>query len=361
MEKQKKIESLQSLRGIFAFLIFLSHALMVNGGNPFSAGGDIGVAFFFVLSGFVLCQAHEQKAEAAGAEFSGQIGMPYGRFMLKRVVRIYPLHLLCWLWCVAIGIRYYRSFDLPIDLANLFLLQSWIPIPEYYYSVNAASWCLSDFIFFYLLFPVLLKWVVRQGKSFIATLAVLTITWCVASGFMPDAERPWAVYIWPVSRLLDFAAGMVLWQLTSRRRSSGSTTETKANLRQFAALLLCLGSFAALPLFDTDLTQSIFWWPAVLLTVAVFVRTGHTGLLGRLLSWRPFVAFGNVSFGFYLIHIPVINLSVLFLRRLIPEGGAEFLAAVLALSLAVSIAGSFLLARYYERPISRLILRRPPK
>ncbi len=40
--------SLQALRGIFAIFIFLNHAA------GFDAGGDVGVAFFFILSGFVL-------------------------------------------------------------------------------------------------------------------------------------------------------------------------------------------------------------------------------------------------------------------------------------------------------------------
>lgn len=42
------IDALQSLRGIFAVFIFFHHL------DVFPAGGDVGVVFFLMLSGFVM-------------------------------------------------------------------------------------------------------------------------------------------------------------------------------------------------------------------------------------------------------------------------------------------------------------------
>ena len=47
------ISALQSLRFVFVMMIFMSH-FSYGGLMPFDAGGDCGVAFFFLLSGFVL-------------------------------------------------------------------------------------------------------------------------------------------------------------------------------------------------------------------------------------------------------------------------------------------------------------------
>ena len=46
------IETLQSLRFIFMMMIFMSHFAYRDIG-AFDAGGDCGVSFFFLLSGFV--------------------------------------------------------------------------------------------------------------------------------------------------------------------------------------------------------------------------------------------------------------------------------------------------------------------
>ena len=47
------IETLQALRFIFVLMIFMSH-FTYRGICAFDAGGDCGVSFFFILSGFVL-------------------------------------------------------------------------------------------------------------------------------------------------------------------------------------------------------------------------------------------------------------------------------------------------------------------
>ena len=48
------IKTLQSLRFFFIMLVVLSHYI----GTSFDFGGECGVSFFFVLSGFVLSLAY---------------------------------------------------------------------------------------------------------------------------------------------------------------------------------------------------------------------------------------------------------------------------------------------------------------
>lgn len=116
----------------------------------FEAGGSCGVSFFLVLSGFVMAKGYGEKVRSSG--FS------YGRFMGKRLLRLYPLHLVC--LCVAAvmqlaaeGCEAQWGWLLP----NLCLVQSWIPLPSVYFSGNAVSWCLADLLFFYALFPWLVS------------------------------------------------------------------------------------------------------------------------------------------------------------------------------------------------------------
>ena len=77
------IETLQALRFIFVLMIFMSH-FTYQGICAFDAGGDCGVSFFFILSGFVLSLGYGSRIREG--TFS------YGRFMQRRLWKIYPLH-----------------------------------------------------------------------------------------------------------------------------------------------------------------------------------------------------------------------------------------------------------------------------
>lgn len=78
------IETLQGCRIIFMFLIFMSHFTWMNS-EEFCFGGDCGVSFFFMLSGFVLCHAHGK--EVTDSRFG------HKRFILRQLSKIYPLHI----------------------------------------------------------------------------------------------------------------------------------------------------------------------------------------------------------------------------------------------------------------------------
>lgn len=109
------IETLQSLRFIFFVMIFMSH-FEYDGLPAFDAGGDCGVSFFFILSGFVLSSAYGNKVSSDGFR--------YRQFMARRVKKLYPLHLLCLLAFVVINIRSMDAGTLVRLLPNLLLVQS---------------------------------------------------------------------------------------------------------------------------------------------------------------------------------------------------------------------------------------------
>ena len=74
------VKSLQSLRFIFAIMIFLHH-FVLNGKGLFEAGGTIGVSYFIILSGVVMSLGYYEKSQLAS--FS------YKTFIKKRIIRLY--------------------------------------------------------------------------------------------------------------------------------------------------------------------------------------------------------------------------------------------------------------------------------
>src|SRR5699024_1647411 len=83
MNKIKRINSLQYLRGIAAFLVLITHVLQYLNIKPvgnYFLSGQYGVDVFFILSGFIIY-------------YTTQVNANWKSFMIRRVFRIYPAYL----------------------------------------------------------------------------------------------------------------------------------------------------------------------------------------------------------------------------------------------------------------------------
>ena len=119
------IKELTSLRFILILVIFFHHAL-----PSYPGGGDMGVACFFVLSGF--CYALGYGSKVTSAQFN------YRSFVKSRLVKFYPLHWITLLLAIPISIYAALGWKNILVLgANALLVQSWIPLSTVYYSFGA--------------------------------------------------------------------------------------------------------------------------------------------------------------------------------------------------------------------------------
>lgn len=269
------INSLQSLRGIFAIFIFLHH-IQYNGENLFLAGGPCGVTFFFILSGFVMCAGWEKKIDE-GRETKTQL-------FLRRIIRVYPLHLLC---LFAVILLSFRNFNINFFIKlipNLFLLQSWIPIQSVYFSGNALSWCLCDLMFFYLVFPFFMTFIERQKKVFFRCIILVTLIYLYVISLIPEEHRHAFIYINPIFRLLDFLIGITLWQIWLTIRSKKHHALEYSYNEKIFANLLEVGSFAVLVItlvFSRYIPQvywfDAYWWIPASILILIFTFFNKSG------------------------------------------------------------------------------------
>ena len=287
------IETLQALRFIFVLMIFMSH-FTYKGICAFDAGGDCGVSFFFILSGFVLSLGYGSRIREG--TFS------YGRFMQRRLWKIYPLHLLCLLFFLVAS----RSdFDLTV-LFNALLLQSWVPDPNYYFSCNSVSWFLSSLLFCYLVFPF-----AYRRMSVWLTLVVFSA--CVLTYFVVPEEKVNAIlYVYPLVRFVDFYIGMLLcrWFERGYRVPQAGWLE--------CLLIVCLvTALAVYPWMDVKFRKSAW------------------------LSTRPMQLLASLSMPFYMTHQ---MLTGILIRRLpkMPEVLMLFVCLLTILSVSWLIDHFFL-------------------
>lgn len=322
-------------------MIFLHH----YGGGLFDAGGALAVSFFMILSGFVMAAGYGSKALSNDFAF--------GPYIKKRLIRIYPLHLLCLLICA----RKIRSLaDAATLVPNVLLLQSWVPVKEIYFSGNAVAWCLSDMFFFYLAFPLIIR-LFEKRKSAIVTGAVLLVSYVVCLLTIPESYTHAFFYINPLFRLLDFILGILCYKIFEHLEQNGfgekirSLSFTKKTLLELAPIVLLVLLVAIWSYVPDRIRFASLWWLVIPAIIVVFSLTDtNGGGLNLLLHNKLLVALGKSSFTFYMIHamgFGVINKVLDVLGLQLP------LFIHLPLSFVCVCIVAFIVFRYFETPITK--------
>ena len=247
--RPKSLNALTSLR-FFAAAVIVIHHSKGNFGLDSQWLMDLPtaqpVSYFFVLSGFILAYVYPSLKDFKDIS----------RFLVARFARLWPLHVATFLLVLLIfpsKLRNPAGHDsLDLILTNLFLVQSWIPIYNYYFSYNWLSWAISTEFAFYLLFPWLVSawqrtWHIKLLCAFLMVAAI--ISYANLTG-LPSGEAIGArghigysglVYIGPLGRLFEFTLGMTLALVYPRMKSVFSPGKTFGTIMEGAALIMAVG------------------------------------------------------------------------------------------------------------------------
>lgn len=140
------IRTLNSLRFILILMIVISHSTLPISQDLINYLGEFPVAIFFVISGFVLSLS---KGEKLQKEVLGN-----RNFFLSRIIKLYPLHILILAILILMDWRLGRILPWYQILSHSLLIQTWYPAHDFMAHLNAATWFISDLIFFYLIFSL---------------------------------------------------------------------------------------------------------------------------------------------------------------------------------------------------------------
>lgn len=345
------INSLQSLRGIFAIVIFLHHFA------EFHAGGDCGVSFFIILSGFVLCGGYQDKFDRH------QVSVH--EFTNKRLSKIYPLHVLCLATAVILQLRTASLSVIGIWIGNLFLLQSWIPVSEVYFSGNAVSWYLSTLMLSYAVFPFIVRRIskLKESNRLLYFILGALCLYFIVIQFIPENYKAGLIYVNPVFRLYDFCLGVLLWQLYDSLRKYSviygrilRMPKAAKTLVEVIAVALMVVYVIWYPFVPLEYSLASYWWlPAACLIVTFALFDRSMGLVSRVLNWSLLVKFGNVSFSFYMIHVLVYQYLEIILNKLsiVPSHGL-MLAYAFILTTALAYACHY----WFVKPMATAWMKR---
>lgn len=361
MPTARSFHFLTALRGIAAFGVLLFHFC-----DEFPALDNllywtrhyyIWVDLFFILSGFIMVHVYQ---DVLAVWNRGQ----YSDFLLKRIARIYPLHVIT-LGCMfllelsnyiahtlgiitmerpAFGIVAFSPASL---LSNMFMMQAW----GFHNAVtwNTPSWSISCEWAMYLLFPLLL----RIQRCQFAGLATIVFSAALYYWLHNNAGNG-SMDIYDNYALLrafaGFTLGMALygwhgWFID--HRTHAITAIIAAFIIMAAYSLLCWSDLSAIPLFCIMVIAGSALWHEI-----------PQNFAGKSLVWL-----GDVSYSLYLWHaafwLVASNIwKVIFHHE--PGQGlgitASFIGLAATISIVLCIAG--ISYRYIEAPLRRTIYNR---
>lgn len=348
MKSTTPLHALTSLRFFAAILVVLSHLgfLATNAYTPVSwvaknvfYEGYMGVTFFFILSGFILSHSY-------GPRFR-ESQVTYRAFMVARIARIFPLHLL--MLIVALPFAVFGAEKLSGMAAlrlpfNVALLQAFVPSEAWYFSFNAPSWSLSVEMFFYALFPLF----VLLGSRWLCLLIVVTFAAKLA---LPSTH--FLQYIFPPLRIADFTLGILLHRWVVAR---GPVPDRLATGSQIASVCL-LAVFTALSAGVAPwIRYDIFYMLPMACLVLTFAW--QNGALAKAISRPGWLLLGEASFALYLVHWLVIRYGERFRSAAFPGEHPVADLIVAAAYVGGSVAISIALFKLYEIPAKRFVIGR---
>lgn len=373
---QRHFPILDSLRAVGAFAVLVTHVGFWSGSytthsvwGPVLARLDVGVAIFFVLSGFLL----SRPWLLAARQETRRPAVP--RYALKRVLRIYPLYLVTAVFALTL-IEGNRGIGLGDWLTTLALA-------DVYQSARlppglAHMWSLAVEVAFYAVLPLLMWLAVgrrgglqpRRVWALLTAMVAINIVWiCYGSGVFSSLPVHSATLLWLPSYLTWFAIGIGLALLEVEvssgtasarvRRWIAAASSSPGSLWVVAGALLMiastpLGGPVLLVAFSTaqSLTKHLLYAAigGLLVFTGVFARPGGGYVAAMSHGWSRHI--GVISYGVFCIHLPVLHL-IMSTTGWQLFGGRFF--TLLALTTIISLAAAELLYRLVERPALRLV------
>jgi peptidoglycan/LPS O-acetylase OafA/YrhL len=326
---------------------------------------DVGVAIFFVLSGFLLSRPWIARAQA------GRSRPSVGRYFWKRFLRIVPLYVVT----AAIALALIREND---GLSAAHWLSTLTLTDIYVREVLPAGltqmWSLATEVMFYLVLPLLMRFAIgsrlspRRFVLLLTVMVLVNIAWLAGlSSRVPRAsELP--VNEWLPAFLTWFAVGMGLslahelvvagrahtWLLRTvdvASRAPGTLWVIAGGLLLVSATPLAGPTLLVAPTESEALVKHVLYAAVggLLVFTGVFVR--HGGGYQRFMAQPWLRHLGYISYGIFCIHLPILHLVMWWTGWDLFQGHGF---AIFVLTLTMSVAAAEVLYRVVEKPLMSL-------
>jgi peptidoglycan/LPS O-acetylase OafA/YrhL len=362
----RRFPALDGLRALAALLVVASHAGATtgftndSGVGAYLARSEVGVATFFLLSGFVLYRPF------AVSHVGGAAVPPAIIFWRRRALRIFPAY-----WVALTFVPLVLGRRLVAGAGDVVAYYGLLQVydPERVVGGLYQAWTLATEIGFYVALPVVAAAIARRGAGpaeqlrrelvAMAGLYAAAVVFRIGLLVLGDSDH---AFTWFPAWLDVFALGMGLAALSAYAWTVGEVPAPLRRLGDHAGL--CWAGAAAVFWFlatqvdvprelvpidpDARMTaQLLYGVIALLLTLPLVVCPTGGGPVRRALSSRPLTALGLVSYGIYLWHVAWIERTIDWTG---PGRGAADFVLVTAVALVASVTTAAVSYLVVERP-----------
>ena len=364
---------LDSCRAIGAFAVLTTHVAFWSGDytrngvwGTLLARLDVGVAIFFVLSGFLLSRGYFTAAVAQRPAPGA------GRYLWKRALRILPVYFVA----VAIALTFIQANR---DLSGSTRVETVLMLNTFTQPSNPAGlshmWSLAVEVTFYLCLPLLMLLAIGRGRTLrpwrvlavLGALVCLSIWWHLDgsgwAGEFSDAQPSQ----WLPAYTDWFAVGVGLALVESLRhtgrmsrltdplvflaRHPGSCWTLAFGLLLVAATPLAGPTMLAAPTTAQSLSKNLLYAAIGGLVVLTGVFAQPASAYARFLGHPVARRLGWISYGIFAFHLAVLHLVMHVTGWELFEGRGW---AIWVLTVLATVLLAEVVYRVLERPALRL-------
>jgi peptidoglycan/LPS O-acetylase OafA/YrhL len=345
--RRNHFAALDGLRGIAALFVVALHALAPFGQAIAIPHAQLAVDFFFLLSGFVVAHAYEERLKST---------LSVGQFVKVRLIRLYPLILVG----LALGFLVYMAKAIVVEhdgfhggaivalIGGLLMLPTHTITNEGWgnicpFNVPAWSLCFEIYInIFYAAFLPKLSKRALNGILILSGIAVFAQAYHLGG---VEGGGQWDEFIFGFGRVtFPFFFGVFLY------RRKNITSGWSPPFLAIAALL-----------------AAAFVWPTPFMPVWLFESLAVVALFPLLVVWGSRcrssakvaavnLFMGELSYPLYILHYPLIRLFSNLARR-IAHNDLQ-IHILIGVEVTCQILFAFVVMKVFDEPVRAWLTRK---
>lgn len=295
MSGQKQLYSLQQARGLAAIAVVAFHlSIMMTlprylGQELFmdyTRRGNLGVDFFFVLSGFIIIFAHSRDIDHPER---------LRNYLARRFVRLFPVYwLYVGIFCALVAMGFGTSATIPDTFGGWISTITLVRLDRFTFPI-APAWTLVHELAFYLVFALLIV-----GKRLGMAVFGLWMAACLLLRPYHDYDdwTSWTTYFSPLN--LNFLVGMLAFYGWRHGRPAIVKSMFPAGLLLLAAVYVL--ESGGMPYSQLQIAYAVSFG-LLIAGAAALESAGQWPSRLRLLN-----LIGDASYSIYLTHLAVMGL-----------------------------------------------------